>query len=111
MGISTQKLHCRGPFALAELTSSKYEVFGTGQIRQELFIHSEEDMYNRQLCGGSHPYVERFCWNGDTDYYSVGCIKVSAAGSPSDLARLHSNWDNWSGLHGSFVLAQRLYVY
>jgi glutamate-5-semialdehyde dehydrogenase len=34
MGISTQKLHCRGPFALAELTSSKYEVFGTGQIRE-----------------------------------------------------------------------------
>ncbi|HLV87552.1 MAG TPA: glutamate-5-semialdehyde dehydrogenase [Candidatus Sulfotelmatobacter sp.] len=33
MGISTQKLHCRGPFALAELTSSKYEVIGTGQIR------------------------------------------------------------------------------
>ena len=33
MGISTQKLHCRGPFALAELTSSKYEVIGTGQVR------------------------------------------------------------------------------
>jgi glutamate-5-semialdehyde dehydrogenase len=33
MGISTQKLHCRGPFALAELTSSKYEVVGTGQVR------------------------------------------------------------------------------
>jgi glutamate-5-semialdehyde dehydrogenase len=33
MGISTQKLHCRGPFALAELTSSKYEILGTGQIR------------------------------------------------------------------------------
>jgi len=33
MGISTQKLHCRGPFALAELTSSKYEIVGTGQIR------------------------------------------------------------------------------
>ena len=33
MGISTQKLHCRGPFALAELTSTKYEVFGSGQIR------------------------------------------------------------------------------
>jgi glutamate-5-semialdehyde dehydrogenase len=33
MGISTQKLHCRGPFALAELTSSKYEVIGSGQIR------------------------------------------------------------------------------
>jgi len=33
MGISTQKLHCRGPFALVELTSSKYEVIGSGQIR------------------------------------------------------------------------------
>ena len=33
MGISTQKLHCRGPFALKELTSTKYHVIGTGQIR------------------------------------------------------------------------------
>jgi len=33
MGVSTQKLHCRGPFALKELTSSKYQVIGTGQIR------------------------------------------------------------------------------
>jgi glutamate-5-semialdehyde dehydrogenase len=33
MGISTQKLHCRGPFALTELTSAKYEVIGSGQIR------------------------------------------------------------------------------
>jgi glutamate-5-semialdehyde dehydrogenase len=33
MGISTQKLHCRGPFALAELTSTKYEIIGTGQVR------------------------------------------------------------------------------
>jgi glutamate-5-semialdehyde dehydrogenase len=33
MGISTQKLHCRGPFALTELTSSKYEIIGTGQVR------------------------------------------------------------------------------
>jgi len=33
MGISTQKLHCRGPFALPELTSSKYEIIGTGQVR------------------------------------------------------------------------------
>src|SRR5882724_844267 len=34
MGISTQKLHCRGPFALAELTSTKYEIMGTGQTRR-----------------------------------------------------------------------------
>lgn len=33
MGISTQKLHCRGPFALTELTSTKYEVVGSGQLR------------------------------------------------------------------------------
>ena len=33
MGVSTQKLHCRGPFALRELTSSKYQIIGTGQIR------------------------------------------------------------------------------
>jgi glutamate-5-semialdehyde dehydrogenase len=34
MGVSTQKLHCRGPFALKELTSSKYQVIGTGQTRE-----------------------------------------------------------------------------
>jgi glutamate-5-semialdehyde dehydrogenase len=33
MGISTQKLHCRGPFALPELTSTKYEIAGNGQVR------------------------------------------------------------------------------
>ncbi len=34
IGVSTQKLHCRGPFALAELTSTKYEVIGSGQVRK-----------------------------------------------------------------------------
>jgi glutamate-5-semialdehyde dehydrogenase len=33
LGVSTQKLHCRGPFALRELTSSKYVIVGTGQVR------------------------------------------------------------------------------
>jgi glutamate-5-semialdehyde dehydrogenase len=33
IGISTQKLHARGPMGLAELTSTKYVVIGTGQIR------------------------------------------------------------------------------
>ena len=33
IGISTQKLHARGPMGLAELTSTKYVVTGTGQIR------------------------------------------------------------------------------
>ncbi len=34
MGVSTQKLHCRGPFALKELTSTKYQIIGTGQVRR-----------------------------------------------------------------------------
>ena len=33
MGISTQKLHARGPMGLGELCSYKYVVRGTGQIR------------------------------------------------------------------------------
>ena len=33
MGISTQKLHARGPMGLEELTSYKYIVYGNGQIR------------------------------------------------------------------------------
>lgn len=33
IGISTQKLHARGPLGLRELTSSKYCVYGNGQIR------------------------------------------------------------------------------
>jgi glutamate-5-semialdehyde dehydrogenase len=33
IGISTQKLHARGPMGLPELTSSKYVVTGDGQVR------------------------------------------------------------------------------
>ncbi len=33
MGISNQKLHCRGPFGLPELTSIKFQILGTGQVR------------------------------------------------------------------------------
>lgn len=33
IGISTQKLHARGPMGLAELTTYKYVVCGTGQVR------------------------------------------------------------------------------
>lgn len=34
MGISTQKLHARGPMGLKELTSYKYIIQGTGQVRK-----------------------------------------------------------------------------
>ena len=33
MGISTQKLHARGPMGLKELTTYKYVVRGNGQVR------------------------------------------------------------------------------
>jgi glutamate-5-semialdehyde dehydrogenase len=34
IGISTDKLHARGPMALEELTTYKYMVFGNGQVRK-----------------------------------------------------------------------------
>ena len=33
IGISTQKLHARGPMGLPEMTSTKYVIIGSGQIR------------------------------------------------------------------------------
>ncbi len=33
IGISTQKMHARGPMGLKELTTSKYIIYGNGQIR------------------------------------------------------------------------------
>ncbi|GGI63131.1 glutamate-5-semialdehyde dehydrogenase [Limosilactobacillus caviae] len=34
IGISTQKLHARGPMGLQQLTTIKYEITGTGQVRK-----------------------------------------------------------------------------
>jgi glutamate-5-semialdehyde dehydrogenase len=34
VGISTQKLHARGPMGIKELTTTKYIIYGDGQIRQ-----------------------------------------------------------------------------
>ena len=34
IGNSTQKLHARGPIGLRELTSTKYILVGSGQIRE-----------------------------------------------------------------------------
>jgi hypothetical protein len=81
-----------------------------GTPRSELFIHSEETASNGQTCG--YPYDEHWCWDGDSDYNSVGCIKLSrAAPYPSDLAQAHNDWDGWSGAHGYIYLYHRVYVY
>ena len=34
IGISTQKLHARGPMGLKELTTTKYVIYGNGQVRK-----------------------------------------------------------------------------
>ena len=34
IGISTQKLHARGPMGLKEITTTKYIIYGNGQIRE-----------------------------------------------------------------------------
>ncbi|MCR4668216.1 MAG: gamma-glutamyl-phosphate reductase, partial [Clostridia bacterium] len=33
IGISTQKLHARGPMGLEALTTTKYVIYGNGQVR------------------------------------------------------------------------------
>jgi glutamate-5-semialdehyde dehydrogenase len=33
IGISTQKMHARGPMGLEQLTSVKYFIYGSGQVR------------------------------------------------------------------------------
>ena len=41
IGISTQKLHARGPMGLLALTTTKYIIYGNGQIRTEMVtVHS-----------------------------------------------------------------------
>ena len=37
VGISTQKLHARGTMGLKELTTTKYKVYGNGEVRWNFF--------------------------------------------------------------------------
>ncbi len=43
MGISTDKIHARGPMGLKELTIPKFIIFGNGQIRNGVGIPKEEE--------------------------------------------------------------------
>lgn len=42
MGISTDKIHARGPMALKELTIPKFIIFGDGQLRENVGIPKDE---------------------------------------------------------------------
>lgn len=44
MGISTDKIHARGPMALKELTIPKFIVFGNGQLRENVGIPKDDDI-------------------------------------------------------------------
>lgn len=46
MGISTDKIHARGPMGLEELTIPKFIIFGDGQIRNGVGIPKEEEDIN-----------------------------------------------------------------
>jgi hypothetical protein len=83
-----------------------------GTWRGELFVHSEETASNGQYCPTA--YDDPFCWEGDSDYYSAGCVKVAHAGAwPTDIALVHNDWHDRSGdgRHGSFSINDWLYVY
>ncbi len=41
MGISTDKIHARGPMALEELTIEKFIIFGNGQLRDNVGVPEE----------------------------------------------------------------------
>ncbi|WP_457622663.1 glutamate-5-semialdehyde dehydrogenase [Persephonella sp.] len=44
MGISTDKIHVRGPMGLKELTIPKFIIFGDGQIRNNIGIPEDEEI-------------------------------------------------------------------
>ena len=44
IGISTQKLHARGPMGLPELTTTKYVVTGDGQVRARSATHPDSSV-------------------------------------------------------------------
>jgi hypothetical protein len=77
--------------------------------RTELFIHTEETPSQGQNCG-----YEPQCWDGDSDYYSAGCVKVSYPnhGAPNNIGAIHSQFHNNGGStsHGSYTLRYMLYV-
>jgi hypothetical protein len=82
-----------------------------GTWRTQLFVHSEETAAQGQYCptAGDDPY----CWEGDNDYYSNGCIKLARGGNPSDLRLMHDGWHAKSGdgRHGNFTIGSWLYVH
>jgi hypothetical protein len=79
-----------------------------GNLRTALFIHTEETPSN-----GQSATYEPQRWDGDSDYNSLGCIKIAYG---SNLNLMHSYWNNYGGstAHGSsspYPLASKLYVY
>ena len=73
--------------------------------RTDLLIHSEMTDSHTQTCGS--PYEEKWCWDGTSDYYSLGCIKVSwgqihnnSGQTYGALYSLDWYWHNRGGTNG-----------
>ena len=67
-----------------------------GVRRTELFVHSEETSGQGQSCGPAGTDY-KFCWEGDHDYYSLGCVKIARRPTPSDLGQV----DNFVHAYGA----------
>ncbi len=63
-----------------------WEPGGGGVLRTELFTHSEETASQTQSSTD-----ERYRWDGASDYYSAGCIKVST-GKNGNLGTIDNDW-------------------
>ena len=83
---------------------------GTGTLRTELFIHTEETADAGQACIAGNPDAP-YCWEGDNDYYSAGCIKLAHRKYSNDIYRASLDWDSWDGRHGAFTASNRLTVF
>ncbi|MGH8973776.1 MAG: hypothetical protein ACRD0C_11305 [Acidimicrobiia bacterium] len=69
-----------------------------GQIRSDLFIHTEETPEQGQApAGGRRDHDQR--WDGNGDYKSQGCIKLSRAenGGDNGISTLDSWWHEQAG--------------
>ena len=70
IGISTQKLHARGPMGLRELTTYKYVIWGEGQVRRLSPTHTRIEEPHSSWPNGSHPSKRRTASLRDVDYLS-----------------------------------------
>ena len=86
IGISTQKLHARGPFAAEALTTYKYKLRGTGQVRPYARANKNHHKGACPLCDGFGIKPERCRGRGRRTAWPLWCGQ-RARGAPSPTSR------------------------